>query len=144
MKDTTVSERNFSMRLKSSYEGDTNTVASLAVEHKVGDQWQPLDLDVASPGFDIFVYAIFACQHRFFRVTCAERKLILNSAAGTIVIGADNSWNMEILKIHFSGQLGSGQVSPGDIDYIVSRMKQCPVSLNIREAPDTESTVILN
>ena len=139
-----MSERNFSMRLKSSYEGDTNAVTSLEVEHKVGDQWQPLDLNEASPGFDIFVYAIFACQHRFFRVNCAERNLILNSAAGSIVIGADNSWNMEILKIHFSGQLGSGKVAPGDIDYIISRMKQCPVSLNIREAPDTESTVTLN
>lgn len=139
-----MSERNFSMRLKSSYEGDANTVASLAVEHQVGDQWQPLDLDVASPGFDIFVYAIFTCQHRFFRVNCAERHLILNSAEGSIVIGADKSWNMEILKIHFSGQLGSGKATPGDIDYIVSRMKQCPVSLNIREAPDTESTVTLN
>jgi hypothetical protein len=138
-----VSERNFNMRLKSTYEGDTNTIASLEVEHRVKGEWQPLDLNDASPGFDIFVYAIFACQHRFFRVNCAERKLVLNSAEGSIVIGADKSWNMEILKIHFSGQLGSGQVSPGDIDYIVSRMKQCPVSLNIREAPDTESTITL-
>ena len=138
-----MSERNFNMRLKSTYEGDTNTIASLEVEHRVKGEWQPLDLGIASPGFDIFVYAIFACQHRFFRVNCAERKLVLNSAEGSIVIGADKSWNMEILKIHFSGQLGSGQVSPGDIDYIVSRMKQCPVSLNIREAPDTESTITL-
>ena len=138
-----MSERNFNMRLKSTYEGDTNTIASLEVEHRVKGEWLPLDLGIASPGFDIFVYAIFACQHRFFRVNCAERKLVLNSAEGSIVIGADKSWNMEILKVHFSGQLGSGQVSPGDIDYIVSRMKQCPVSLNIREAPDTESTITL-
>ena len=138
-----MSERNFNMRLKSTYEGDTNTIASLEVEHRVKGEWLPLDLGIASPGFDIFVYAIFACQHRFFRVNCAERKLVLNSAEGSIVIGADKSWNMEILKVHFSGQLGSGQVSPGDIDYIVSRMQQCPVSLNIREAPDTESTITL-
>ena len=139
-----MSERNFNMRLKSTYEGDTNTIASLEVEHRVKGEWQPLDLGIASPGFDIFVYAIFACQHRFFRVNCAERKLVLNSAEGSIVIGADKSWNMETLQVHFSGQLGSGQVSPGDIDYIVSRMQQCPVSLNIREVPDTESTVTLN
>ena len=138
-----MSERNFNMRLKSTYEGDTNTIASLEVEHRVKGEWLPLDLGIASPGFDIFVYAIFACQHRFFRVNCAERKLVLNSAEGSIVIGAGKSWNMEILKVHFSGQLGSGQVSPGDIDYIVSRMQQCPVSLNIREVPDTESTITL-
>ena len=139
-----MSERNFNMRLKSTYEGDTNTIASLEVEHRVKGEWQSLDLGIASPGFDIFVYAIFTCQHRFFRVNCAERHLVLNSAEGSIVIGADKSWNMEILKVHFSGQLGSGQANPGDIDYIVSRMKQCPVSLNIREAPDTESTITLN
>ena len=72
-----MSERNFNMRLKSTYEGDTNTIASLEVEHRVKGEWQPLDLGIASPGFDIFVYAIFACQHRFFRVNCAERKLVL-------------------------------------------------------------------
>jgi hypothetical protein len=139
-----MNKRNFSMRLKSTYEGKTNAVASLEVEHKVKGQWQPLDLGLASPGFDIFVYSIFTCQHRFFRVNCAERGLLLNSADGTIVIGADQDWNMETLQIHFSGQLGSGQPSPDDIDYIVARMKQCPVSRNLREVPDTESTVILS
>ena len=138
-----MSERNFNMRLKSTYEGDTNTIASLEVEHRVKGEWQPLDLDIASPGFDIFVYAVFTCQHRFFHVNCAERKLVLNSAEGNIVIGADKDWNMETLQVHFSGQLGSGQASPDDIDYIVSRMQQCPVSRNIREVPATESTVIL-
>jgi hypothetical protein len=139
-----MNKRNFSMRLKSTYEGKTNAIASLEVEHKVKGQWQPLDLGLASPGFDIFVYSIFTCQHRFFRVNCAERGLLLNSADGTIVIGADQDWNMETLQIHFSGQLGSGQPSPDDIDYIVARMKQCPVSRNLREVPDTESTVILS
>ena len=139
-----MSERNFNMRLKSTYEGDTNTITSLEVEHRVKGEWQPLDLGVASPGFDIFVYAVFACQHQFFRVNCAERKLALNSAEGNIVIGADKDWKMETLQVHFSGQLGSGQASPDDIDAIVSRMKQCPVSRNIREVPVTESTVTLN
>ena len=132
------------MRLKSTYEGKTNAVASLEVEHKVKGQWQPLELGLASPGFDIFVYSIFTCQHRFFRVNCAEHGLVLNSADGTIVISADQDWNMETLQVHFSGQLGRGRASADDIDYIVSRMKQCPVSRNIREVADTESTVILS
>ena len=139
-----MSERNFNMRLKSTYEGHNNIIASLEVEHRVKDEWQPLDLSIASPGFDIFVYAIFACQHRFFRVNCAERKLVLNSAAGNIVIGAGKDWSMETLHVHFTGQLGSGQASPDDIDYIVARMQQCPVSRNIREVPDIESTITLN
>ncbi len=92
-----MSKRNFNMRLKSTYQGKTNAIASLAVEHKVKGQWQPLDLGLAAPGFDIFVYSIFTCQHRFFRVNCAERGLLLNSADATIVIGADLGWqvNME-------------------------------------------------
>ena len=139
-----MSKRNFSMRLKSTYQEKTNAVASLEVEHKVKGQWQPLDLGVASPGFDIFVYSIFTCQHRFFRVNCAERGLLLNSADGTIDIGAAQDWNMETLQVHFSGQLGSGQASADDIDYIVSRMKQCPVSRNLRETFNAESTVTLN
>jgi uncharacterized OsmC-like protein len=143
IKDLTVSERNFSMRMKSTYRENTNAIASLDVEHRVGGEWQPLDLGLASPGFDIFVYAVFTCQHMYFRVNCAERGLVLNSADGSITIGTDKDWNMETLQVHFSGQLGSGQASPDDIDYIVSRMQQCPVSRNIREAPDAEATVTL-
>ena len=139
-----MSERTFNMRLKSTYEGTTNTIASLAVEHRVKEEWQPLDLGITSPGFDIFVYALFACQHLYFRTNCAERKLVLDSAEGNIIIGVSRDWNMETLQVHFSGQLGSGQASPDDIDYIIERMQQCPVSRNIREVPDTESTVILN
>lgn len=138
-----MSKRNFSMRLKSAYEGDTNTVSRLEVEHRIDGQWRPLDLGLTSPGFDIFVYAVFTCQHMYFRVNCAERGLVLNSAEGSIAVGADEDWNMETLRVHFSGHLGSGEAGPDDIDYIISRMKQCPVSKNIREVPDTGSTVIL-
>jgi len=139
-----VSERNFSMRMKSTYEGNTNNVSSLEVEHMVEGQWQSLDLGLASPGFEIFVYAVFTCQHMYFRVNCAERGLVLNTADGSIVIGADQDWKIETLRVNFSGQLGSGQASPDAIGYIISRMKQCPVSRNIRETPDVELTVILN
>jgi hypothetical protein len=138
-----VSERNFSMRLNSTYEENTNAIAVLQVEHRIDGEWQPLDLGLASPGFDIFVYAVFTCQHMYFRVNCAERGLVLNSAEGGIIIGADKDWNMETLQVHFSGRLRSGQASTDDIDYIVSRMQQCPVSRNIREAPDAETTVVL-
>ena len=143
MKGDIVSERSFNMRLKCHYQGDANEVSSLEVEHKVEDEWVPLDLGLATPGFDIFVYAIFTCQHRFFRVVCAERKLMLNSAEGNITIAADKDWHMETLQVHFSGQLNSGQSSADDIEAIVSRMKQCPVSRNLAAIPHVESTVSL-
>ncbi len=139
-----LSERTFSMRMQCSYEGDANAIASLVVEHEVEGQWQPLELGLTTPGFDIFVYAVFTCQHLYFRVNCAERGLVLNSAEGSIVIGAGADWNMETLQVHFSGRLGSGQASQDDIDSIVARMKQCPVSRNLVEVPDARSSVILN
>jgi len=141
--DSIVSERSFNMRLRCCYQGDTNEISSLEVEHRFEDEWVPLDLGLATPGFDIFVYAIFTCQHRFFRVVCAERKLMLDSAEGNITIAADQDWHMEALQVHFSGKLNSGQSSADDIEAIVSRMKQCPVSRNLAAIPHTESTVSL-
>lgn len=138
-----MSERKFEMRMSCRYVETTNAVASLEVEHEVEGQWRPLDLGLATPGFDIFVYSVFTCQHMYFRVNCAERGLVLNSATGSIVIGTDADWNMDTLQVHFSGTLGSGQASQDDIDYIVSRMKQCPVSRNIREVPGARSVVTL-
>ena len=138
-----MSERTFSMRLRSTYEGTVNAVAGLDVEHRVQGEWQPLELGVASPGFEIFVYSVLTCQHMYFRVNCAERGLVLDSAEGMITIGTDRDWNMEILQVHFSGRLGSGEASADDIDYIVSRMKQCPVSCNLREVPGADTTVTL-
>ena len=138
-----LSERNFSMRMHCTYEGETNAVAGLVVEHLVEEQWQPLDLGLTAPGFDIFVYAVFTCQHLYFRTNCAERGLLLHSAEGRIAVGADADWNMEILQVDFTGRLGRGRASQDDIDYIVARMNQCPVSRNLRAIPDARSSIIL-
>ena len=139
-----MNERNFNMRLKCRYEGDANDIADLEVEHKVDNEWQLLDMGLAAPGFDIFVYSILTCQHLFFRLTCARRGLLLNSAEGSISIATDKDWHMETLRVHFSGRLGSGESTPGDVDVIVSQMKQCPVSRNLGDVPHAESTVRLN
>jgi hypothetical protein len=138
-----MSERNFNMRMKTTYEGENNSIETTGVDHMVDNNWQPLDLGLTSPGFDIFVYAVFTCQHMYFRVNCAERGLALESAEGSIAIGAGHDWNIESLQVEFSGRLRSGQASPDDIDYIVSRMKQCPVSINLQEITDARSAVIL-
>ncbi len=139
-----MSERNFNMRMRTTYEGDKNTIANIVVEHRVKSEWQPLDLGLTSPGFDIFVYALFTCQHMYFRVNCAERRLELESAEGSIEIGADRDWNMDTLQVRFSGQLRSGQASTDDIDYIISRMQQCPVSTNLRKVNNADSAVTLS
>ena len=136
-------EREFSMRLTGTYEGDSNTIGRLEVDQRIDGAWQPLELGTSSPGFDIFVYSLFTCQHMYFRANCAERGLVLDSAEGSIFIGTRNDWKIETLQVSFSGLLCRGKASQDDIDYIVSRMKQCPVSRNLREIPDAGSTVTL-
>jgi hypothetical protein len=139
-----MSEHNFQLRLRCAYAGDDNQPTALDVEHVVEGEWQPLDLNTRSPGFEIFVYAVFTCQHLYFRVNCAERGLQLDSAEGRIVVGTAADWAMDNLQVTFAGRLRSGKPAPGDIDFIVSRMQQCPVSRNIREVPGAETSVTLS
>jgi hypothetical protein len=139
-----MSERTFHMRLRCGYEGDANTPSALEVEQLVAGEWHPLHLTTGSPGFDIFVYAVFTCQHTYFRVNCAERGLLLDSAQGSIVVGAAADWTLDTLQVAFSGRLRQGKAAPADIDYIVSRMQACPVSHNIRAVPGAESSVTLS
>ena len=138
-----MSERNFNMRMQCTYAGDENAVSGLEVEHLVDGQWQPLGLGETSPGFDVFVYAIFTCQHLYFRVNCAERGLLLDSAEGSIAVGAGEDWTLESLEARFSGRLGSGRAGQDDIDYIVSRMQQCPVSRDIRTPAASAARITL-
>lgn len=135
--------RTFQMRMLCRYEGSDNAVAALSVEHRVADQWQPLELGLRTPGFDIFVYALLTCQHMYFRVNCAERGLVLDSAEGAIEVAADDGWAMTVLAVKFSGRVSRGTPAAGDIDYIVSRMKQCPVSRNVRDVAGASTTVEL-
>jgi hypothetical protein len=138
-----MSERNFHMRLRCGYEGDANKPTALEVEHQVAGEWRPLNLNTASPGFELFVYALFTCQHTYFRVNCAERGLLLDSAEGSIVVGATADWSIDTLQVTFSGRLRSGTPARADIDYIVSRMQQCPVSQNMRAVPGAVASVTL-
>jgi organic hydroperoxide reductase OsmC/OhrA len=131
------------MRMKCSYTGSGNDIASLNVEHTINGDWDNFDLQVTSPGFEIFVYAIFTCQHMYMRVNCAERGLQLASSEGSITVGADENWSMDTLKVEFTANVASGSADQEDIDYIVSRMKQCPVSGNIREVSGAETSIAL-
>lgn len=136
-----MSTRNFQMRMKCSYTGNSNDITSLSVEHTANGQWEDFDLQVTSPGFEIFVYAIFTCQHMYMRVNCAERGLQLTSSEGSITVGADEDWNMDALKVEFTARLTNGAASQEHTDYIVSRMKLCPVSHNIHEVSGAETSV---
>ena len=138
-----MSVRNFEMRMKCSYTGSGNDLASLSVEHSVNGEWENFDLQITSPGFEIFVYAIFTCQHMYMRVNSAERGLQLASSEGNIFVGADENWNLDTLIVKFSVTAASGTANQDDIDYIISRMKLCPVSKNMREVSGAETTITL-
>ena len=138
-----MTDRIFDIRMSCRYEGTDNAVAELTVEHLEDGEWCRFDLDTRSPGFLIFVYALLTCQHLYFRVNCAERGLNLTSATGAIHLVTDEDWDARTVAILFEGTLVSGVASAADLDYIVERMKQCPVSRNTKEIPHNETVVRL-
>lgn len=139
-----MSERNFQMRLSCRYEEPNNGVADLRVEHLDRDGWKPLDLHVGSPGFEIFVYAVFTCQHLYMRTNCAERGIQLDSGEGSIQVLAGEDWTIHRLHVDFHAAIRSGEASDDDVHYIVGRMRGCPASINLREIPDTETRLRLD
>lgn len=133
-----MSEHDFQLRMKCIYSGDDNTVLSRSVEHLHENQWKPFELGIGSPGFEIFVYSLLECQHTYMRTNCAERGLVLDTSECDAIIGANKDWALDTLNMRFSIILDSGSASTENTDYIVSRMKQCPVSRNLREIRDSE------
>ena len=81
------------------------------------------------------------CQHQSLRTNAAERGLVLDSARGSITIGTRNGWELHTLHVRFEVRLKSGHPSSDDVHYIVDRMEQCPVSINLKDVPDSRTTV---
>ena len=119
------------------YKDDNNEVDSLHVEHLVNDEWQTLDLNIYSPGFDVFLYAILTCQHMYFKNNAAEFGLILDSSEGLVTLIADSHRNIKTLDVEFKGKLKKGDITEEAVTTITARMKLCPVSINLREIPHT-------
>ena len=79
-----MSQHDFHLRLSCHYKDPDNTIDVLDVEVLTGDGWQALDLNPLSPGFLLFVYTMFHCQHTYMRLNCAERNLMINSSGRSI------------------------------------------------------------
>ena len=114
-----------------------NAIADLKVEVLAGDGWEIFELNDQSPGFLMFVYTIFNCQHMYMRVNCAERGLVLDSATGTVNVVTDEDWVIQTLHVQFDARLESGTPDADDVDYIMERMEHCPVSGNLNAIPDS-------
>jgi hypothetical protein len=128
-----MSKFTFQLLLHSSYLNDKNDIDELHVEHLVNDNWEKLDLNIYSLGFDIFMYAILNCQHMYFRNNAAEYGLVLESSEGLITVIADKHRSIETLNIEFKGKLKKGEPTKEIVDSITARMELCPVSINLRD-----------
>ena len=133
-----MSKHYFQLRLSATYESSDNKLQQLLVEHVIDSEWQPLALSERSPGFLIYAYSIFTCQHLFMRNNCAERGIELASASGEMVLVADAEWRLEQMHISFDAKASKGTPSADDREDIISRMGQCPVSKNLPQIADTQ------
>ena len=136
-----MSERRFQMRFNCSYVDPDNSIDKLDVEVLVEDEWQALDLDLKSPGFQLFNYGLFSCQHLYFRSNAAEHGLKLASAKASIIVETDIDWNINLLHVDFNGLLKGGSPTQDVIAYIIERMGFCPVSSNVKEVADNKRSV---
>ncbi len=136
-----MSGKDFLFQLESRYSGDGNAVESLRLSRDIDGEWQALDLSVQSPGFELFCCALMSCQHRYFRVNCAENGILLERARGELHITTDEDWHIRHLLVSFSGHLRSRRPDAALLDYIVERMQHCPVSSNLR--PIDDASVLL-
>jgi hypothetical protein len=138
-----MSERHFQMRLQGNYQEPENSVASLRVEIFAGEEWQVFDLNSGSAGFLIFVYAVLNCQHTHLRLNCAERGMLLDTAEGYIHMTTTEEWTLSDLRVEFTGKLRSGMPTQDDIDYIIDRMENCPVSRNLKYQASGHTRLVL-
>jgi hypothetical protein len=137
-----MSNRNFHLRLSCRHTAPHNEIADLVVEVESSGKWQPFHPDVTSPGFLLYVYALFSCQLRYLRLNSAERNLVLESSQGDLKLVAGKDWGIKSVTVAFRSRLKEGHHSADDIAYIQDRMKHCPVSTNFRDEVELKNEVI--
>jgi uncharacterized OsmC-like protein len=136
-----MSERTFKIRIFCDYKEPDNTVESQQVEFFKEGEWTDFDLDTGTAGFLVFVYAVLACQQMHLRLGCKDRGLQLASAAGDIEIATTEDWQLSKLRVNFAASLRAGEPGTEDVEAIITRMKNCPVSKNLTFAPQAETTL---
>lgn len=136
-----MTDRIFEMRLSCNYTGDENDIKELEVELFGDGMWRAFELGTQSPGFLVFTYAVFTCQHRMFRVHAARQALLLDSAHGSIHVTTDHDWKIKTLQVEFEGKVLTGKAGQESIDVITSAMKSCPVSVNLIDIAEESTTI---
>lgn len=124
--------RRWHLRMSSAHHGEKNSVADLTVEQEQEDgSWKPLTIGLSSPGFLIFVYSLFTCQHLYMYANASEHGLLLEKSSGTLELVAGQDWMLQDLRVAFEATLRTGTPTAEAIADIEGRMNQCPVSRNI-------------
>ena len=136
-----MNERVFRMQMSCEYQEPDNTVARLQLKVFQDREWKAFDLNAGSPGFLVFVYAVFSCQQMHLRLGCVDRGLHLDSASGEIEMVTTEDWMITNLRVAFSAQLKTGEADAKDVETIVQRMKNCPVSRNLTFSPQAETNL---
>ena len=112
----------FNLRMKATYAASENEIDTLEVEVLDDNQWTTLDFNTRTPGFLIYVYSMFTCQHMFLRINGTERNLAYASSQGQILVETSADWFLEKVDVRFNVKLTAGEAGGDDIDYIVGRM----------------------
>ena len=136
-----MSNRHFHLRLNGSYQSDENDIKDLAIEVLHDNEWETLDLNIRSPGFLLYINALFSCQHLYMRTNSAESNLILESSTGELQVEAGEFWDLINVTVSFDVKLKSGTPTQENIDYITERMTHCPVSSNLPKNINMNITV---
>jgi hypothetical protein len=136
-----MSKHVFKLRMNTTYTSSENDINSLDVEMLEDNEWKTLDLNTRTPGFLVYVYSIFTCQHMFLRTNGTERNLVYASSNGNILVEAGEEWLLEKIYVSFNVKLATGKPDDDDVSYIISRMQQCPVSKNLPQNLETHTRV---
>jgi uncharacterized OsmC-like protein len=139
-----MSKHIFNLRLNAAYAQPDNDIASLQVQLFDDNEWSDFQLDTKTPGFLIYVYSIFTCQHLFLRSNGTECNLAFASARGEILVEASEDWFLQKVIVKFDVSIASGRASNENIEYIISRMKQCPVSKNLPANIDIQTSLVFD
>jgi len=131
-----MAEHRFQLRASFVYGGEDNSIEKLTAEILTDEGWNPLDLNLSSPGFLIFVYSFLICQHTYFHANCTESGLLLDRADLELLLVAGADWRIERVAVDIKSSLRCGEARRETVDYIERRMRQCPVSINLREPAD--------
>ena len=124
--------RTFRFRLNSTHIDPGNAVATLHVEQWTEEAWHPFNLGIQTPGFLIFSYSCFICQHTSLRINAAEFGLPLAFMSGTFSLSTTQSWKIQSIHTDFEVYLNADTMPDvEDHNELIRRINHCPVSRNL-------------